>query len=232
MPQIVCRFSKEAAVRFVGHLDLMRCWERAIRRAEVPMAYTEGFNPRPRFSLAAALGLGVTSDAELLVLELAAPMSAEQVRDRLNAALPEGLRIKESWGVPVYRKKFSVGDIDTADYLVTIDPRVDSSDLETRIRDFLAQEQITVTRVRDTEHKPVDARKHVLGMELVGPGEFKLRVRCGPAGSIKPTEVMEGLGFRPDDLYRAHRTALYASGETGPTVRRELRRLVRRPRRR
>jgi hypothetical protein len=87
-------FTKEGALRFVGHLDLVRMWERAFRRAKLPLAYTLGFTPHPRLTFAAPLALGATSEAELLDVYLREALTAETVTDRIAAELPEGCAVQ------------------------------------------------------------------------------------------------------------------------------------------
>jgi radical SAM-linked protein len=105
--RIVFRFTKGEVVRFVSHLDLMRCFERAMRRGEFPVGYTQGFNPRPRMSFASALAVGATSEWELGQVELDAPREEADLGaliDSLNAQLPPGLRIEEAWSVPLEKR--------------------------------------------------------------------------------------------------------------------------------
>jgi radical SAM-linked protein len=105
--RIVFRFTKGEPVRFVSHLDLMRCFERAMRRSEFPVGYSQGFNPRPRLSFASALSVGATSEWELGQVELAEPFDdgcLETLVASLNAQLPAGLRIEEAWSVPLEKR--------------------------------------------------------------------------------------------------------------------------------
>jgi radical SAM-linked protein len=105
--RIAFRFIKGELVRFVSHLDLMRCFERAMRRADFPVGYTQGFNPRPRMAFASALSVGATSEWELGQVELAEPHDPaclEALIASLNAQLPSGLRIEEAWVVPLEKR--------------------------------------------------------------------------------------------------------------------------------
>jgi radical SAM-linked protein len=88
-------FAKGDALRYISHLDLARTWERVFRRAKLPVAYSQGFNPRQRFQIAAALPVGVTGKAELLDVWLTEPLSPEEALDRLGTALPVGLGVLE-----------------------------------------------------------------------------------------------------------------------------------------
>jgi hypothetical protein len=105
--RILFRFTKDEPVRFVGHLDLMRVIERAMRRSGFPVAYSQGFNPRPRMAFASALTLGATSGWELCQLDLAADLDdralAEAV-ERLRSQLPPGIRILEVWPIPLEKR--------------------------------------------------------------------------------------------------------------------------------
>lgn len=107
MERILFRFTKGDPVRFVGHLDLMRVVERAIRRSHFPVCYSQGFNPRPRMSFASALTLGATSEWELCQLDLAEDLPPERMEAELEALrqqLPPGISIPEMWPLPLEKK--------------------------------------------------------------------------------------------------------------------------------
>ena len=87
------RYTKVGKVRFVGHRDLARVWERTIRRAELPIAYTEGFSPRPKLHFGLALSVGHESDAEYLDIDLREAISTEGLAERLDAEMPTGVGI-------------------------------------------------------------------------------------------------------------------------------------------
>lgn len=122
MERILFRFSKGDAVRFVGHLDLMRVVERAMRRSGFPVAYSQGFNPRPRMSFASALTLGATSDWELCQLDLARnlePAELERAAADLRGQLPPGLQIHEVWPIPLEKKNPYI-QVQAAEYALTL----------------------------------------------------------------------------------------------------------------
>jgi hypothetical protein len=95
------RFTKEEPLRFLGHLDVVRLWERACRRARLPLAYTLGFTPHPRLQFASPLALGATGAAEVLDLYLTAPLAPADFGARLGARLPSGCRVVEVQEVPL-----------------------------------------------------------------------------------------------------------------------------------
>jgi len=84
-------FEKSGPARYISHLDLLRCFERSLRRAEIPFWYTEGFNPRPFMSFAQPLSLGTIGLREIVDIRLVEDMSFDTVIQKLNAVLPEGL---------------------------------------------------------------------------------------------------------------------------------------------
>ena len=88
-------FEKLDNARFISHLDLMRLFQRAFKRAGLPLTHTQGFNPRPSVSIALPLSLGAESHCELLDFDLESPVPPERIRDRLNAALIDGIRVRE-----------------------------------------------------------------------------------------------------------------------------------------
>jgi len=105
--RILFRFTKGEPVRFVGHLDLMRVVERAIRRSRFPIAYSQGFNPRPRMAFASALTLGATSSWELCQLDLAEDLDESRVASAIEALrgqLPPGLTVEEVWPIPLEKR--------------------------------------------------------------------------------------------------------------------------------
>lgn len=87
--------SKKGRIKFVSHLDMFRMMQRAVRRAEIPLWYTEGFNPHPYISFLLALSLGVESEGEPVDIRIVGEMSPEEVKNRLNACLPEGLKVEK-----------------------------------------------------------------------------------------------------------------------------------------
>ena len=109
MKEIVrMRFMKTGRAKYISHLDLIRCLQRAVCRAKLPAAYSEGFHPHMQTSFATTLPLGFTGTGELMDLELSEPLPCETVMERLNAVLPEGIRILEAGKGQLAFKKFPV----------------------------------------------------------------------------------------------------------------------------
>jgi len=93
MQKVKLTYKKGEEVRFIGHLDMVRVFQRALRRADLPISYTEGFNPHPKISFGPALKLGLTSEDQTLTLTLEKPLSLEEIKLKLDEVLPAGISI-------------------------------------------------------------------------------------------------------------------------------------------
>ncbi len=172
------RFSKTGRARYISHLDLIRCFQRAVCRAKLPAAYSEGFHPHMQTSFAATLPLGFTSTAELMDLELSEAVPAEAVMERLNAVLPEGLCIQEAGdGILAFKK------LAFARYRITASSETPAQ-LHRALDAFLAQpEIITEKRTKKGGMKTVDLKPMVTAEGASeSPDGLEIRL-CLPAGS-------------------------------------------------
>lgn len=180
MKEIVrMRFMKTGRAKYISHLDLIRCLQRAVCRAKLPAAYSEGFHPHMQTSFATTLPLGFTGTGELMDLELSEPLPCETVMERLNAVLPEGIRILEAGKGQLAFKKLAY-----ARYTVRI-PCEDAAVLHRSFDSFCAQpEIITEKRTKKGGTKEVDL-KPMLEVTAVTEQPDALEVElCLPAGSI------------------------------------------------
>jgi len=213
--QIVLRYRKGEQVRWISHLDLKRTLERAMRRAQLPLAFTQGHNRRPKLSLGPPLPLGVTGDGELLALHLAGTVGPAEVKDRLNAQLPPGIEVLEVWTIPAYRRKETFGDIEVAEYLVTLKGSQHRGDLGARVGKLFGEAALVVQRGGERPERTVDLRPLILGLEVAepAPGEvaIRMRLRTGSHGGARPQEVISLLGLSDaQDVASYHRSGLYA----------------------
>ena len=118
MPKYLLTFEKGEPVRWLGHLDILRTFERAICRAALPIAFSQGFNPRERLAFASALGTGITGGAEKATLELTAPLQTADLLSLLNDTLPPGIRIHDCEPVPEAGSRDALHAFDRAEYTV------------------------------------------------------------------------------------------------------------------
>ncbi len=218
MPQYVVRYRKRGPLRWISHLDLKRTLEYAMRRAQLPLELTQGHNPHPKLSFGPPLSLGVTGEGELLAVHLTEAWIPDRLAAELGAQLPPGLDVLEAWVVPGYKKKETFGDLDIAEYRVTIEDALSAEDLRNRIHELLSRTEAIVERGGDRPERSVDVRPMLLSLkaEERGPGqvEMSMRLRTGSHGGARPQEVLSLLGIdAADGLVRIDRVGLYVGGE-------------------
>ncbi len=186
-------FTKDDPLRYISNLDVMRLWERAFRRAGVPIAYFHGFNPRPRMVIASALPLGVTGSAELMDVWLEEPMEPGEFVRRLTAQLPAGARLLSA-EVVGDKSPSLPGLLREAEYVVGLEG-VGREAVEERVRQFLA----ATTIPRERHGKRYDLRPLVKDLWLEDDGGLRLgmRLRAEPGATGRPDEVTDALGLTP-----------------------------------
>jgi len=200
------RYAKEGKARFLGHLDTVRTFERAVRRAKVPVAYSQGFHPRPRLSFGPPLPLGIESTVEYIDIHLSEPYPRDIVV-ALNRVLPEGFRALEAR--PMFGRTPSLSSaISLAVYSVELKGVVG---LEELVRKFMEREHVSIRRrVRD-EERTVDIRPGIKAL-VPGDGSLEMRVSVGKDDSPRPYEVLEALLGWPEErvrLTKVVRTGLF-----------------------
>jgi radical SAM-linked protein len=223
-------FHKVGELRYLSHLELMRALQRALRRAGLPLAYTQGFNPQPKVSVAQALAVGVEGLCELGEVELTSRVEPSDLLVRWNRQLPPELKILRTWEAPLHGPSLSAG-VRGAVYQIQLEPNGwDPSTLAAigtagACAEFLAQGPITVEVTKKGEKVTLDARPFIRGFTAapgagagrgtdddgVGTGVgdpipgWDLVLRVGLGGSVKPQAVMRSfLGQRvpPGELDR------------------------------
>lgn len=218
MPRVRISFSKGAGVRFVSHLDLLKAFERAIRRAEIPIAFSEGYNPHPKMSFASALAVGVTSDTEYMDMDLRENTEPAEVARRLAAVLPPGIEIKSIRLVPdLSPPLMAVVSRARYDVRVRLTASVTPEQLQDYINETLSRKELIIERNTKKGPKPKDIRPGILSLtgQLAGDeAVFDMLLQTGNEGNIRPEEVIRGLykatGLPVDpDSVRIHRTGLF-----------------------
>lgn len=186
-------FRKGPEARFLSHLDLQATLEYAMRRAGLPVELSEGFNPRPRYSLVAALPLGYLGEQELLELTLREPLIPNDVGTRLAAALPDGIEVMEV--EQVLSGASAASRLRSATYrIVPIEP---VPDLEARCVSLLARATVEIEEERSGAVRRRDIRPLILSLVALPDGGIRLTVRLTTEGSVRPDEVVRTLGLDP-----------------------------------
>lgn len=195
-------FTKEAPVRFVSHLDLLRLFQRAFRRAKLPLAYSQGFNPHPLLSFATALSVGFTSRGEYLDVTLTEDMTPDAFVEKTAPWLPEGVRIAEVFDLGTSRKSLTSA-MRSAEYRAAVEfaEPVTEEELNKAISDLLSNEIVVMKKTKGGI-KPTDIRPMALGFELIGldgsTAVFRISGVLSAEGGLNPdmllTEYYKKLG--------------------------------------
>jgi radical SAM-linked protein len=213
--RVVLTYKKADPARWLSHLDLIRTLERAIRRAQSPVTYSQGFNPRPRLSFGPPLPLGATSDAEILAIRLSEPSDPSELLASLNAQLPPGIVLTDARAIA--DSEPTLQEIQGCSYVVRAVCRSDdpSGVVKNAIGEFLAQNEVFAQRMDKRLVKRVDIRPSVESLDLIGVKEsiVTLRLRVSHKGQhiAKPIEIVEALSQRAGDLklVSIHREVFY-----------------------
>lgn len=190
------RFSKTRAMQYTGHLDVRRAWERTMRRAGLPLAYSQGYTPHPRLNLASPLPLGFTSTAELADVWLSEKRDPEFVQTRLAEAVPPGFEIHSVEEIPDLHGDKLPTLIKSSLYLLTF--HRDAPDLPQRVEDLMSREHIH----RQRKKKTYDLRPLIEDMKILSPSNqgtprLQVQVSSRPGANGRPDEVLRALGYSP-----------------------------------
>ena len=215
------KFAKQGAMKFIGHLDIMRYFQKAVKRAGLDAAYSEGFSPHMIMSFAAPLGVGITSEGEYFDLELKTPVSSKEAVERLNRVMVEGMEVLSVREVPEGKKGKAMSLVAAADYLVSFREGMEPGEnWKEKVPAFIEQQEIRILKKTQKNEKDVDIKPYRYKMEIRGESIF-LKLAAGSVKNTKPELVMEaffpfcGQEFQPSSLL-IHRMEVYGDlGEEG-----------------
>jgi radical SAM-linked protein len=189
-------FRKEGATRYIGHLDLARTLERSLNRAQIPIAYTQGFNKRPRMQLAAALPLGYLSECEMADIYLTEKMDPKAAQEQMMRRMAPGIEIWRVEEVDLRAPALQTLTAVTTYTALLLDP-VDSTMLQQKIDVVLAAESI----IRERRNKEYDLRPLVKDIFLAdtedGSTQIDMRLTMRPGKTGRPDEVLRQLDLDP-----------------------------------
>jgi radical SAM-linked protein len=192
------RFTKTGKLRFLSHHDLMRLFERALRRSALPLRMTEGYNPHPILSFPTALGLGIESLDEVLELELTAWTPPAKVEAAIAEQLPEGVKVTKV-------EPFARRDRSAVEYVEYEARFPGGADPTTGAKEFLSKPELWIDRPSDKGSKKVELRRYVIAI-VTEPGRALLRIRVTDQGTAKPEEVLRAIGVEPGPDVRIKKT--------------------------
>lgn len=207
-------FSKAGPMRFTSHLDLHKTLERTMRRANLPLVYSEGFTPRPKLSLASALPLGYTSEAEVAEFWLKEPMPIDEVAKALHKSAPPGFALHRAVTTDTKAPKLQ-NDLTSAQFTITF--KQPHASLEDAVADMLAAEELPRVRVRKGKKRTYDLRPLILDATVTPatadqPQQLILHLNAEPSATGRPDEVLDELGIDPLAPH-IHRTRLVFQSE-------------------
>jgi radical SAM-linked protein len=195
-------FAKVGALRYTGHLDLHRLWERAARRAELPLAYSQGFHPQPKLAIAAALPLGFSSRCEVLDMRLEHEIPLDGLLEKLQETLPTGIQVVSVESVDEKLPALQTL-VASAEYRVTLTDSIDSLELKRRIDSVMATESI----IRERRGKTYDLRPLIEMLDVEPDGKIFMRLAAREGATGRPEEVLDEVGIRFEET-RIERTQL------------------------
>lgn len=198
-------FAKLEMMRFTGHLDLYKTWERTFRRANLPIKYSQGYNPRPRINIGAALPLGFTGENEMMDVWFEDQFTPEKVTKRLEPALPPGLLIKSIQGVKPHSPSLQKL-ISASDYIVTLTDFI--NELPSRLTGLISKKEIW----RERRGKSYDLRPLIIDISDIQPDDntpqkIRMRLLTKEGATGRPDEVLSAIGIAPEET-RIHRLRL------------------------
>lgn len=219
MQRLKFSFVRKENLKFISHLDIMRAFQRAIRRAGIPVSYSRGFNPQPRLSIALPLPLGVTSESEIAEVYLDQKISPASFADDLNRYLPEGISVFNAAAISPDAPPLMQG-VDAALYRVILKGgiKIPEGFLAQVVEEVKSRDEIIVQRTGKKGTRKINIRPYVYNIVVLkdksGNESLEMFLQTGSRGGARPVEVVRLLarsgGFDADvhDL-RIHRVGLF-----------------------
>ncbi len=216
------KFTKTGSMKYIGHLDVMRYFQKALRRAHLDVAFSEGFSPHMLMSFAAPLGVGITSSGEYFDLDLKSSVSTRELTQRLNEQMAEGIEVLSARQIGEDKASKCMTLVAAADYLVSFRPGrvLLPVNWKERLADFVEQEALWVNRKTKRREEETDIRPWIYRLEARDEGIF-MQLSAGSVHNLKPELVMQAFGQYlgveyPEFSLQIHRQEIYADlGEEG-----------------
>ncbi|MDI6815048.1 MAG: TIGR03936 family radical SAM-associated protein [Dehalococcoidales bacterium] len=207
MQRLRIRFCRGQEVKFISHLDIIRLWQRAFHRAGISLAYSKGFSPHPKISLAAPLPIGVTSQAELMDIICTRWVSPHFLTAAVSQQLPPGIKIIQVHQVALNMPSLQ-SQVSYAEYEVKVETEKDQRDTQSALTSLLSVKHLPWQHQRDTSRRSYDLRPLIDDLWLIDWHQsyctIGMRLRCDSSGSGRPEQVTAALGFtrHPQSIHR------------------------------
>ena len=212
------RFFRDERLKYLAHLDVLRLFERALKRSGLPVAYTQGFNPRQKIVFGLPMAVGLTSSAEYADIEFAGDLAPEAFISRLNQVLPDGIKVLDA--MPLLKKGSIMSQITSAKYEIefAVPRHMDYDEINGIVIDFLGNEDITVMKKGKKGSKPVNIRPLIYSLSVRKPDNdgyiLDAFLSAGAKNNVRPDLLMKALNLITGlDLAvgSIHRKAMYTS---------------------
>ncbi len=225
MQRLRVGFSRDEATKYISHLDMMRYWERAFRRAGFRITMSQGFHPHPRFSLASPLPVGVTSEGEVLDVYLDDFVEPRDFLKRLSPQMVPSIQV-----LTVEEASLQSPSLQSAlrfsDYTVTVEAQASFDEAQQRVAQLLAQTALPWEHVRDGDRKAYDLRPLINQLSVAearqGTVVLAMRLKTDSSASGRPEQVARALGFEEPPL-AVHRVRLLFEDDPTPKGIRQMR---------
>lgn len=188
------KFAKTEAMRYTSHLDLQRTWERTLRRARLPLAYSQGFNPHPKINLGAALPLGFTSQGEMIEIWLEEQVPLQEIESTLTPVLPPGLQVQDIQETETRFPKLQTL-IQSTKYAVNLSQPI--PELAARSKELLSKSSIIRQRRVKKKLKDYDLRPLIHELIAKGDNQLHMHLSALPGATGRPDEVLKALEIDP-----------------------------------
>lgn len=212
--KIRIKFSKKGKVKFIGHLDLLRLFQKIIKSAKLPIAYSKGFNPHPLIYFAQALSVGITSQGEYLDIHLEEDIDPETIKEDMNKILPEGIRVEGVYALPE-DSKTCMALIDSSSYTIFINKTREDNNILEMLEEFYSQEEILYKRISKKKERTINIKDFIyeLGIrENELDYTMDLMLASGSRKNLNPKLLIQSFidssGLELD--YSIHRRELYS----------------------
>ena len=209
------KFRKYGVMKFIGHLDVMRFFQKMMRRADIPIAFTGGFSPHMIMSFANPLGVGLTSDGEYFDIELTESIDMIDAVRRMNEVSVEGIEVLNMVPISDDKKKTGMSIVAAADYLSGIKNGTFPTGWQEKAKTFMEQPEILILKKTKKSEKEVDIKPMIYQFDIRSDNVF-MQVATGSVENLKPELVMKALcqylNIDAEDFsFWHHRLEVYAN---------------------
>lgn len=189
--KIRVRFAKYGVLKFIGHLDVMRYFQKALRRAKIDIQYTQGFSPHQKMSFASPLGVGITSEGEYMDIEVGVSEGSEESLRRLNETMAEGITCLSYRKLPEDAMN-AMASVAAARYKVTFREGMGPEEgWQEKLLDWYKKETIPIVKKTKKGERELDLKPLIYELFITDDGQAEMFLSAGSSDNIKPELVME-----------------------------------------